>query len=527
MTGIQENYGAMAPVAGVNACGSCGQQLPPNVAFCIHCGASQKAQVSLPPSTTPAPSYDSAPSYPTATPGYRYSPLPEPTEKKGLDDSFGDMTPAGTGRRLAAFTIDVLCVATLAAAVWFGTAVLLGTPSLIYTAIAAGELVLGLWAWQAIRGATIGNKLLRIRVTRADKPYAMGAGRATMRGVITLAGGIVAIVGAWLIVASSAWDSSGRKRGWQDKAAGTQTVSLAPRKKVVGGRTVISLPSDSHFTDFSQNAYASAGLGSYSEPLVSNTRISNSADGSAAGSSARGRSDGAEDGSAENSGASDSFGPMITGVQLDSTPIHIAGSDPSREQAIYRETAAANAGYDTGSEYGFDSDTNRLIPPVPGGLEIPAFVEPASVIRGEPVVEPAPVAQPAPASETIVSPQQVGEPEPARITHLLLTFDTGQQLYLANPGTGMIGRNPRQRYETDQIFSVEDPASTVSKAHLEFEANGDVFRIMDNHSTNGTGIMNEDGSTTPLSAGEMHDIPLSATVRIGDRAFNIFPIWEQ
>lgn len=132
-------------------------------------------------------------------------------------------TAAGTGRRLAAFTLDVLVIAAVGLIVGFSTA------STALGAVALLQAALALWVLEARTGATVGKAMLRLRTARDDRPFSPGAGRTFARGLITALGFVVAAVGAWVVVASSAWDASGRRRSWADRAAQTVVVAVPTR----------------------------------------------------------------------------------------------------------------------------------------------------------------------------------------------------------------------------------------------------------------------------------------------------------
>jgi len=131
-------------------------------------------------------------------------------------------SPAGSGPRLIAFTIDVVLVAVVALA-----GGLLVSPAL--GAALAAEALLGLWIMQARLGSTPGAVLLGLRISRDDAPFSPGAGRAFVRGFLLLMGALVLVAGAWVLVASSAWDRSGRRRSWIDKASETVVVAVPAR----------------------------------------------------------------------------------------------------------------------------------------------------------------------------------------------------------------------------------------------------------------------------------------------------------
>jgi uncharacterized RDD family membrane protein YckC len=120
--------------------------------------------------------------------------------------------PASLGARLASFSIDAALVGVLAVA-----ATLLWTPFL-GVAVAA-EALLGVWILQARTGTTPGAAVVGLRIARADVPYSPGAGRTFVRGMLLVLAALVLLAGAWVLVASAAWDRSGRRRSWADIAS--------------------------------------------------------------------------------------------------------------------------------------------------------------------------------------------------------------------------------------------------------------------------------------------------------------------
>jgi len=210
-------------------CWNCGRPSG-SAPVCDGCGAVQQA---APP----------IPQVPPAAPGALVAPLPAGAApapsgrraQRGIPD--GDRGPAlhgraaGTGARLAAFTIDAVVVVAVAAAG------LVLTRSAVMTGVLGAEAVAALCLWEARAGLTVGNGVLRLRTTRADRPWSPGVGRQAARAVVLAVGGLVALVGAWVVVASSAWDPTGRRRTWADRAGGTVVVAV-PRRVRAAAPTV-------------------------------------------------------------------------------------------------------------------------------------------------------------------------------------------------------------------------------------------------------------------------------------------------
>lgn len=190
-------------------------------------GPGQPGEVpALPPALIAAPpGVDGAPLRQASAPA---APTPLVTSRArerrpadGLGPAFAG-TPASTGLRIAAFTLDA-AVVILAAAV-----VLITTRSLLLAGVTVAELAIFFWVLEARTGLTLGNLVLRLRTARLDRPYSPGVGRQFVRGAITGAGFLVAL-GSWVVVASSAWDRGGRRQTWADRIAGTVVVSVPPR----------------------------------------------------------------------------------------------------------------------------------------------------------------------------------------------------------------------------------------------------------------------------------------------------------
>lgn len=190
-------------------------------------GAMQPGEVpALPPALIAAPpGVDGAPlrqaSAPAAPTPLVSSRARERRPADGLGPAFAG-TPASTGLRIAAFTLDAAVVILTAAVV------LITTRSLLLAGVTVAELAIFFWVLEARTGLTLGNLVLRLRTARVDRPYSPGVGRQFVRGAITGAGFLVAL-GSWVVVASSAWDRGGRRQTWADRIAGTVVVSVPPR----------------------------------------------------------------------------------------------------------------------------------------------------------------------------------------------------------------------------------------------------------------------------------------------------------
>ncbi len=193
------------------SCAACGAPLAPGADRCPDCGT-------LSPHP-PAPVARRAPVRPVL-------------------EAVAEITPqtvAPVGRRVLAFTIDVL-VLVLAAGAGYAIARASGglrqsdgswrIPALAVPGLLVLTALVQL-VGEAGSGATVGNGLTGIRTMGARTRRPAGLASITVRVLVELAGALVALLGAWVVAASGVWDRSPGRRGWHDKAA--RTVVLRAR----------------------------------------------------------------------------------------------------------------------------------------------------------------------------------------------------------------------------------------------------------------------------------------------------------
>lgn len=138
-----------------------------------------------------------------------------------LGPAFDGVVPAGVGRRLGAYTLDLVTVAAVGGLVWWLTG-----GQAVYAGLAAGELAVGLVLWEARGGLTLGNAVLGLRTAAVERPYAPGLGRAVGRALLLGLSNVLAGLGPWVLVATSGADRSGRGQAWHDRAARTVVVDV-------------------------------------------------------------------------------------------------------------------------------------------------------------------------------------------------------------------------------------------------------------------------------------------------------------
>jgi uncharacterized RDD family membrane protein YckC len=74
------------------------------------------------------------------------------------------------------------------------------------------------------QGATIGKRVMRLRVVRRRDGCLPGWGPALVRWLVPAAGLLVCLIGELVVYASPLLDGTGFNRGWHDRLAGTVVI---------------------------------------------------------------------------------------------------------------------------------------------------------------------------------------------------------------------------------------------------------------------------------------------------------------
>ncbi|MFK4788845.1 RDD family protein [Microbacterium sp. ZW T5_56] len=372
------------------------------------------------PAPVPAPAPNSARAHtrtrtrrlpePASTPRSARVERPEINPDDPLGAAFSG-SPAGVGRRLVALTIDALLIAAAGVlTAWLTSSGILGV-------VVAAEVALIFVVIEARTGASAGKLVMRVRVAQEHAPRSPGLGRAVVRALTTLAGGLVAVVGAWGVELTALADRTGRRRSLGDRAAGTVVVALPDR-----------------------------GV------------------------------------------------PAAAAVEPHS----------ARATSVL---PAADAGFaaleTTGATTGGSGSTGDT------GEQMPSSAEPRALpVRGD----------------GMGALEATGRVAPGGV---LLIFDTGQRELLPARAVANLGRTPSASVEGDLTVRVDDPSRTISKNHVRLEQARSGAWVTDLGSTNGTSLIREDGSATPLRAGERVAVDDGVRVRMGDRWFSISRLMEE
>lgn len=386
-----------------------------------------------------------------------------------------EVVPAPAGKRLGAAVLDWLppvTVLTILLAIGFagitrsqsGGFIVYDTSSVVlFGGIGAGLTLVYLVVLATLEGrsgVTPGNSLMGIRSTDGDG-YAPGGGAVFLRGLITGAGVLLAVIAAavvvmfqwfgvallvlgpllflgaaWavLVVLSSAWDRNGQLRGWHDKAAKTLVFD------VKSGRNPIT-------------------TGGIAGPY--------------------------------------SFAPLdLPPVQQVASPL--AGA-PAPQAVIPAPPAVLGA-------------PQPQVRPVPEAASFapPAASAPSSSASND---------RPHPDDDLDRTQVRGDTHAPVTVAMLRIRLDDGRDIELDR--TVLVGRNPSGHPGEDsvQLIPVADPGRSISKTHLHLLAgNGGVW-VTDRNSTNGSAVTTPDGIRTALAAGEPTHVRPGSTVHFGDRSF--------
>jgi uncharacterized RDD family membrane protein YckC len=466
--------GGVGTVA-VRECASCRRPVRADARFCTACGQPVQADVTV--------------HVVEAQPRTRVEQRPREPRPAVLHPAFGDATPAGPGRRVLAYAIDAAAVGAVAGGV------LGATGSVVLVALTVVELAVGLVVWEAHTGRTLGNSLLGLRTAREETPYSVGPARAALRGLVLAAGHAAAGLGQWLVVASTAFDKTGKAQAWHDKVGRAVVVDVRAHERAV--EEALDAADAAAGRPVPAQASRTSGRGHASVPQQ------------------------------PQGGAPAQFGAGHVGAG------HVGGGQPAGVAGAVASPQLAPS-QSTPSQPGTPSGAGASAAAPTGSRAAREAAQPAG--PGAPTV-PAPTAggpgpQGAPDGWTGVRPvvpaqARPDEPAPARVAHqaqpapFLVTLDTGQVMSVTGPG--LIGRAPRPTpgERCDHVIVVDDPERSVSRTHARFGIDGGTFWVSDAGSGNGTTLRLPDGRVVAVPADQRVAVPSGATIQVGDRGVRI------
>jgi uncharacterized RDD family membrane protein YckC len=429
------------------------------------------------------------------------------------------LVPASAGKRLGAAVLDWLApLAILVVTFAVGFAGVTRTQSGGFIIYDTGSLVLFggiglgltlvymvvLLGMEGRSGITIGNQLMGIR--SADKDgYAPGTGGVFLRGLVTGAGILLAVVAAalvvifkwfdvalfilvplgfigaaWavLVVVSNNWDGNGKLRGWHDTAAKTLVFDIKTGRNPLATGGIQGPYSFAPLDLPPVQPVASPVAGAAKAPQVIN---------------------------AQAPPGPNQWQPPA-GQPASQVPFASGQPDP-----------ALNAPAPTAAAY----------PPPPAAA--PAAPATAAQNFAAPQAAPADHLAPAHAAGPAAHPDddhdrtqmRGGRREPAPVAVLRIRLDDGRDFQLDR--NVLVGRNPvgQAGEQHAQLLAVDDPGRSISKTHLHVLTDGAGVWVTDRNSTNGSAVTTPDGLRTPLQPGVPAFVSPGSTVHFGDRSFHL------
>lgn len=417
--------------------------------------------------------------------------------------------PANAGARLAAFSIDAVFVLLASALVWvLASSVVLGVLVML-------EMVVILAILESRTGITPGNLVLRLRTVRDDAPFSPGVARGSVRSLVQGGASLVALIGGWIVVATSAADPMRMGRSLADRAGRTMVVRVPTRAERAewarGAEAWISNTQSGlsgSAMPLQQAGAQSMAVMQLEQPVpVAQPRIV------------------APVAPLAPVAPQPQLGEIVPPPQGQGAPPASAQLQPRPQQGgfpqVQQPSQAQIAVPQQYSHPGQVPPPNQAAPPAPqllrpavpsGGPNTgtaPPRAAHGSMLPAGVVPVDAPIAPPPPVRHV-----EVGE-------QLLLTFDTGQRAQLRVPVTVNLGRRPEQAEPEDQIFMVQDPENSVSKTHLRLDYRGESVWLTDLGSTNGSEIFDDTGEGVLLTRGVRVRLEDGSRVRIGSRSFTV------
>ena len=472
-------------------------------------------------------------------------------------------TVAPVGGRVGAFVIDGL-VGTVAYGVGLVLVAVTGRANLVVVGLVLAVLVgVGQWFAEAFTGATVGSALLGYRTVSTDTGAPAGLVKILVRQVVVAVGSLACGVGAFVVVASGAFDDGPAQRGWHDKAAGTLVLrasALRPRKsgagawnqaveRAVGGgaapaqQPVRPLPVVPPMPEQNEGSAWTAPADRYETAALPTTTGSSNASPNGAPAASTGAPEWTR--LPEPSPSSPWAAPTPTADTAPPTPPpamtadtappvrprggpvasayteRLAAAQAAENPAAWQETVAAQEAASRASQGGSagapGAPAEKPAPSVAADPK-PATAPLITGYPGQPGVVPVPRAE------------DLGDLEYTRLREsmpqdrdavLRMVFDTGQQFDVT--GDGIVGRSPEGEMGIVHVVVIDDPARSVSKVHVSFGLTpaGDELWVIDRASVNGTVLVDPDGVAATLPAGTRALVGPGWTIRFGQRSARV------
>lgn len=385
--------------------------------------------------------------------------------------------PASLGKRVLARVIDLVAALVLGGGLLLGGLVgqyragepAVSTMTVVGAVLLAGHALVQWWLL-AERGYTLGRVLTGLRVLTADEGRPIGLGRALVRETVVAATWLLPGLGAVLLGASAARDRTGRRRGWQDRAAGDVVFDVN-----IGVDPVQVPPTPRQATERLQSLL---------------------------GDAERRRHRDAPQRVAPSGGPAGTPGTTRGIMAVEDAPEPTRETEPEPTPAV--------------------TDQREVAPMV----ERPTSQQPA----GPRVVPRAPYEQRSSASYRALDDDvehtrlrqartKVAYAPTRAQTRPRATLLLWDNRVVVLEGTALVGRNPSPREGEAlpvQVIAVVDRGRSVSKTHLAIGVDPDGVWLKDRNSTNGTVVTLEDGQQILCAPEQKVRVPVGASVAFGD-----------
>lgn len=393
---------------------------------------------------------------------------------------------ASLGQRIGAFLVDhvlawVLIIATLIGLVR-------GTSIFIVGAIATLAFAAYQWHGTAVRGQSIGKRIVGIRVADVDAGAPIGWSRAFVRYLVLALLGLPLRLGQIAMLFVIPRDE--RRQGWQDKAARSVVVQGAPMKRGGGA---------------SPKRFVSTGGGAVRPtPQTTRTDLASPGLSTTAGLATAGSESGRQAG----------------GGLLAPPPAVLRNPEPPSSPGV---PSVAPVPLDP-------SQPGRVLPPPPGALGAPPRAQSPVV---SPQATPSPTAQPPVAQPPTVLPPVAQTPLPQPPVHEIddhTRLPVRQRPPIAGwrlvgpvvvpvAGTVVIGREPSEALVPGAtVFVVADATRSMSKTHASLVAADGGLTVEDLDSTNGV-YLSRGGVETRVPPRTPTALNVGESVLFGDVTF--------
>lgn len=463
------------------------------------------------------------------------------------------LVPAASGKRLGAAVLDWLApLVVLGVTFAIGFAGVTRTQSGGFIIYDTGSLVLFggiglgltlvyivvLLGLEGRSGITIGNRLMGIRSADNDG-YAPGGGAVFLRGLVTGAGILLAVVAAaalvifkwfdaalfilaplvlagaaWavLVVVSNSWDKNGKLRGWHDTAAKTLVFDVKAGRNPIATGGIQGPYSFAPLDLPPVQQVASPVAGAAKAPQVINAQAP----------------------------LNPNQWQPPAGQPASQAPRAAVHPEPApMAQAVPPAPAATPQGPAAQPAAQLPYAAPQAFAPQPFTPPAPAPAPPGTHgTAGTPGQPAAPIAPAHPAPREHSAPGQApaaahldddhdrtqmrgGFREAAPVAVLRIRLDDGRDFQLDR--NVLVGRNPvgQAGEQQAQLLAVDDPGRSISKTHLHVLSDGAGVWVTDRNSTNGSAVTTPDGLRTPLKPGVPAFVSPGSTVHFGDRSFHL------